>query len=77
MSQSSGQDPWHVAFSKVGQEDGGAENTNSDDIARAIYDICEIGPTSCKSEGATGASKGETNASEGATGASEEATGAW
>lgn len=76
MSQSSGQDLWNLAFSNVGREDGG-ETTKSDDVARAIYDVCGNGPTWCKSEGATGASNGATHASEGATGASEGATGAW
>jgi len=76
MSQSSEQDLWDLAFSNVGREDGDGETPISDDVARAIYNTCGIGPTWCKSEGATGASKGATNASEGATSASEGVTGA-
>ena len=60
MSQSSGQDLWDVPFSNVGREDGAGETTNSDDVARAIYKICGVGPTWCKSEGATSASEGVT-----------------
>ena len=77
MSQSSGHDLWDLAFSNVGREDHGDETTNSDDVARAIYNTCGVGPAWCKSEGATGASEGATGASEGATSASEGATGAW
>jgi hypothetical protein len=79
MSQSSEQDLWDLALTNVGREDGVGETvtTNRDDVARATYNICGIGPTWCRSEGAIGASKGATNASEGATGVSEGATGAW
>jgi hypothetical protein len=69
MSQSSEQNQWDLAFSNVGQEDGGDQTTNSNDVARAIYNLSGVGPTWCKSEAATGASEEATSASEGATGA--------
>jgi len=54
MTQGSEEDLWDLAFSKVGREDDRL-GRNSDDVARAIYTICEIERGGYKPEGATGA----------------------
>ena len=54
MSQSlEDDDLWDLAFSNVGREDDGQRN--DDDVARTIYTICGITPTSCEAEEVTGA----------------------
>ena len=57
MTQSSEDDLWNLAFSGSSNfaSEGDHLSGNSDDVARAIYTICEIGAAGHKLEGATGA----------------------